>query len=199
MLLTVTVAAIVLTLILCSTAVWIAVSGDRRVTDGELTWRRSRVLAAGPMSLTLLGLGVVCLSVAVALVVLPSMLRQLAEPSSAESAPVASVPGDAAGSGRSDQQVVDELPVDDRGVREIEEPAEVDSTSSEDLFLALVRDDLPADTVLAQASDADLLSFGREACSRRTDADPESWTQVVDGSPADGLVVFNAAVRSLCV
>lgn len=83
--------------------------------------------------------------------------------------------------------------------------AEPEATSTEPEFIALVRDSLPANTLIPDATDEQLIAAGTEACELiRTGTNPADIRLIEGEQPngadiyADTSAIMNSALLALC-
>lgn len=86
-----------------------------------------------------------------------------------------------------------------------ESPAVKEADGSEKAYLADVRDSLPSDTVIPNASDEQLLAAGERACEELAAGADTLTVSLIDGEPQNGLgyyesssAIITAASRNLC-
>ncbi|MEV8023404.1 DUF732 domain-containing protein [Microbacterium sp. NPDC080220] len=77
--------------------------------------------------------------------------------------------------------------------------------SGEAAYLEAVREALPADTVIPDATDEQLIAAGEEACAVLADGGDTVATSLIEGEPTseagyynDSSAIFTAAAISLC-
>lgn len=87
-----------------------------------------------------------------------------------------------------------------------ETPATPDVDDADAAFLEQVRENLPVKTVIPNATDAQLLAAGREACQRTEAGEAGEEISVIEGEElaASGyylssLVIVQAARKTLCI
>jgi len=87
-----------------------------------------------------------------------------------------------------------------------EPPAEVSTDEAELAFLDRVRAELPSNTLIPEATDAQLLAAGWEACDRRASEPVGEDISLIEGEERneggiyrDSLVIVGAAWGELCL